>query len=226
MKFNKNVIFVKLLRDQKTNNSKGRAFIKFMTYNDALSIINEGDINMNGRKLRISMVNKDNKKKPEKNFQQEKENPKFFQGKNFNNENFIQLNKKENYENNQSNTIYVKNLPENLEENKLKKLFKKFGNISSIRLMKRADNSVKNFCYVDFENFESVDEVIKFSTSNTGCLKIGDKELIVEKAKSSFNQNVFNDSKTLAKKRKREDREKELKKIEKEKNINDEEEQE
>jgi RNA recognition motif-containing protein len=219
-KINKNVIFVKLLKDLKTNISKGRAFVKFITYNDALSIINEGDIYMNGRKLRISLVEKD--KVYEKIKTNSNDGEKFTQEKKVNKDNkfhsynthqkIFNKNKEQNFEFNKSNTIFVKNLPDvNLEESKIKKVFKKFGNITSVRLMKKDDNTLKNFCYVDFENSETVDEILK-----SGNFKIGGKDLIVEKAKSSFNQTVFNESKTLKKKRKREIKEKEQKKLEKE----------
>lgn len=230
-KLNKNVVFVKLLKDEQ-GISKGRAFVKFRTYNDALSIINEGDISMEKRKLRVSLVDKDRRSKGkedstahEKNEQSRKQENKKTPEK-FNNDNNnktknyeLELNSdkhltnyknKNDFKNNQSNTVFVKNLPDDVEEAKLKKLFKKFGKIANIRLLKKLDGSIKNFGYIDFENGESVDEAVKL-----GRLRLDQNDLIIEKAKSSFNQNVFNDSKTIAKKRKREQAERERKTYEK-----------
>ncbi len=219
-KLNKNVVFVKLLKDQ-NGKSKGRAFVKFISYSDALSIINEGEISMDKRKLRVSLVDKDKKKDGNKHDNESSnrnhDNKNTAQKKNLKNKNFeLSLNSdvnldinstvKVDYKNNQGNTIFLKNLPDNIEEAKLKKVFKKFGKIANVRLLKKPDGSIKNFGYIDFESETSVEEAIK-----VGKLKLDNNDLIIEKAKSSFNQNVFNDSKTIARKRKREQAEKQRK---------------
>lgn len=232
-KLNKNIVFVKLLRDDK-GKSKGRAFVKYMTYSDALSIINEGEISMDKRKLRISMVDKDKKNGNDKreNFEHKKkineslnnyiENKKtpvkshIEKSKNIdlslNSDNNLDDSKnfkktKSDFINNNSNTIFVKNLPENAEELKLKKIFKKFGKVKNVRLIRKTDGTVKNFGYIDFEDDNAVNEATKI-----GKFNLDGNDLIIEKAKTSFNQNVFNESKTLTKKRKREQIEKERRK--------------
>lgn len=230
-KLNKNVVFVKLLKED-NGRSKGRAFIKFRTYNDALSIINEGDISMEKRKLRVSLVDKEKKYKGnnesltnnfDKNMFENKQTPEKINNRtkdktelDLNSDKILSNsnNKRFDFKNNQSNTIFVKNLPEDVEESKLKKLFKQFGKIENIRLLKKLDGSIKNFGYIDFENETSVDEATKL-----GKIKIDKNDLIIEKAKSSFNQHVFNDSKTIAKKRKREQNERERKALDKKQQI-------
>ncbi len=231
-KLNKNVVFVKLLKDE-NGRSKGRAFVKFMTYSDALSIINEGEVSMEKRKLRISLVDKDrkpksqgdNKNENEKNTNNNQENKRTPEKYNNRKNPELELNsdknfknpiRKNDFKNNQSNTIFLKNLPEDIVEAKLKKLFKKFGKIVNIRLLKKLDGSVKNFGYIDFESEAAVEEATKL-----GRLKCDNNDLIIEKAKSSFNQNVFNDSKTIAKKRRREQEERERKSFDKKKQQQD-----
>lgn len=232
-KINKNVVFVKLLKDQ-NNRSKGRAFIKFVTYNDALSVINEGDITMNSRKLRISIVDKEKKytkndtskgdannnsnsnNSNKKNLQNQKTEKKQNQpscdlalnsDKLMTSQGYNQ--RSQSNPNNTSNTIFVKNLPATVDEAKLKRLFKKFGKIENVRLLKNKDGSIKNFGYIDFQENTSTDAAIKST-----ALKLDNNDLVIEKAKSSFNQNVYNDSNTLAKKRKREQAEKQKKREE------------
>ena len=180
---------------------------------------------MDNRRLRVSLVDKE--RKPNNNSEQNNSEPKNFEKKNNNQKNFepnkfkknstdlelnsdrkfnenpIKRNEQVNYQNNRNNTVYVKNLPDVVEEFKLKKLFKKFGNVTNVRLLKNADGLVKSFGYIDFDSAQAAEECIK-----AGKIKLHEKDLIMERAKSSFNQNVYNDSKTLAKKRRRDENEK------------------
>ena len=81
---------------------------------------------------------------------------------------------------NRSNTIYIANLPEKITEETIESKFSKFGDIKTIRLIKDKDNKTKGFGYVDYET----EKAMKLACE--GKIKIKDKEIKIEQAKSSY----------------------------------------
>jgi RNA recognition motif-containing protein len=88
------------------------------------------------------------------------------------------------------------NLPSTITEERLKKFFK---NISRIRLMISKEGKSKGFGYIDFKTEEALNKSLEKN------VKIDGKEIKIEKAKTSFNTEVLNESKRLKKKRPRDE---------------------
>ena len=60
-----------------------------------------------------------------------------------------------------SSRIFVKNLPPKYDEEKIKELFKKFGNITDLKLFKKNDKS-RRCAFVGFSNISQVKFFIIF----------------------------------------------------------------
>jgi RNA recognition motif-containing protein len=83
-----------------------------------------------------------------------------------------------------------------MDENKLKFIFK---SVSNIRIQKGADNKSKGFGYIDFTSEEALRKALE--KNNT---EIEGKTIRLEKANSSFNDKVYEESKQrLGKKKQR-----------------------
>lgn len=86
---------------------------------------------------------------------------------------------------NNQNTLYLGNLPEDADQNTLMKKLKTFGDIKSIRMKTNKEGKSKGFCYVDLANQETLNKILLGKH-----LKVGGKELKIEKAHSTFNEKV------------------------------------
>ena len=102
---------------------------------------------------------------------------------------------KKNIEVNRNNTVFIKNLPSNITETDIESKFSKFGPIKTIRLVKDKNNNIKGFGYIDFETQKAMTSAIDAS------VKIKSNIIQIEKAKSSFIDEVPN--KTLGRKKQR-----------------------
>lgn len=102
---------------------------------------------------------------------------------------------KKNIEVNRNNTVFIKNLPSNITESDIESKFSKFGPIKTIRLVKDKNNNIKGFGYIDFETQKAMTSAIEAS------VKIKSNIIKIEKAKSSFIDEV--PSKTLGRKKQR-----------------------
>ena len=102
---------------------------------------------------------------------------------------------KKNIEVNRNNTVFIKNLPSNITETDIESKFSKFGPIKTIRLVKDKNNNIKGFGYIDFETQKAMTSAIEAS------VKIKSNIIKIEKAKSSFIDEVPN--KTLGRKKQR-----------------------
>ena len=100
---------------------------------------------------------------------------------------------------NRNNTIFIGNLPEDISEDTLQKKFSQFGDIKTIRLVKDKDNKPKGFGYIDFETEKAM------KTAVAGKVKIEDKDIKIEQAKSSYINEVkeTNSNKRIGKKKKK-----------------------
>ena len=96
---------------------------------------------------------------------------------------------------NRNNTVFIGNLPSNITENDIESKFSKFGPIKTIRLVKDKNNNTKGFGYIDFETQKAMTSAIEAS------VKIKSNVIKIEKAKSSFIDEVPN--KTLGRKKQR-----------------------
>ena len=67
--------------------------------------------------------------------------------------------------------------------------------------MKTGEGKSKGFGYIDFESEEGLNKAIK--ESGLSPIIIEGKQIVVEKAKSSFNDKVYEDNKRLGKKKQR-----------------------
>ena len=128
--------------------------------------------------------NKQIKKKKEKKEKKEKKNAKT-----------KEKTQKKNIEVNRNNTVFIKNLPSNITETDIESKFSKFGPIKTIRLVKDKNNNIKGFGYIDFETQKAMTSAIEAS------VKIKSNIIKIEKAKSSFIDEVPN--KTLGRKKQR-----------------------
>lgn len=212
---NNSISRVKVLKDQ-NGRPRGKAYLKFSSKKDAMSVIKRGLFIENNR-LNLKLVDQsENQNNQNSNFNKtnSSRNPIYLQQdkKEYNGNNYKQSkdynginNKKEvnknqiNNSNQNSCTIFVRNLPSEIDENVLKSHLKKFGNIKSVRLMKNSSGKNKNFGYVDYATAESVEKVIKHNEP----INVFGKQLVLEKAKSSFDGGVYEEGKRLGKKKKR-----------------------
>lgn len=97
---------------------------------------------------------------------------------------------------NKSHTAYIGNLSVATDDKTLKKHFK---NTSNIRLMRSNDGKSKGFGYIDFVSEDALNKALE-----KGGFTIDAKEIKIERAKSSFSDQVYEDSKSrLGKKKQR-----------------------
>jgi RNA recognition motif-containing protein len=188
-----NIVKIKVLKDKETGKSKGKAFIKFFSAEDANLFLNS-KLKIEKNKIVLSLVKK---------FEQIEENELKKNNNSKNKVNKSKPNKFSDTQNSQKNTLhtaFIRNLPLILEEETVKKTFKKYGKIANIRLMKSKEGKSKGFGYIDFETETDLEKVLK----NDQVITLGGKEIHIEKAKSSFSDIVYETGKRLGKKKKRE----------------------
>jgi hypothetical protein len=216
VKFFRNLsVGVKIDRIKVIKNNK--TFLKFTSKEEAEKLL-KIPIKFENCKIKLSFA-RDNSEKiaTDKNFNSEK-NVKinFKRNNNLNEEdNDVRDNTQFNKKNpitssikNNSHTIFIRNLPLSIDDSTLIKNFKQFGKISSIRLMKTKDGKSKGFGYIDFKSEDSLVKAIDNSSSTP--IIIEGKQVAIEKAKSSFNEFVYEEGKRLGKKKKRQEKEKDL----------------
>ena len=92
--------------------------------------------------------------------------------------------KQKEFKTNLSNTIFIGNLPEDITEKEIKKKFETYGIVKNIRLVQDKKGGKKNFGYVDYETEKAMNSAIESQ------IKIKNKEIKVEKAKSSFFEGI------------------------------------
>jgi RNA recognition motif-containing protein len=203
---NNKIVKVKVLKDKDTGKSKGKAFIKFFSQEDAQEMMNR-KIKLDGTPITLTFVKKFDNPNSGDNNQKQNQRDNSNTSKNFDKfNNKIQENKKETKPfktpvNNNLHTAFIRNLPLLLDESKVNKNFKSFGKIKTVRLMKTGEGKSKGFGYIDFESEEGLNKAIK--ESSLSPIIIEGKQIVVEKAKSSFNDKVYEDGKRLGKKKQR-----------------------
>lgn len=172
-----NIIKVKVLKD-KEGNMRDKAFIKFATLDEANAFIKQQE------KEKTIFANKLLTFKIIEGSNSQKQKP--------DNNSMKQKTNKTNL----NHTAFIGNLPITVDENKLKSIFKQ---TSNIRIQKGADNKSKGFCYIDFNSEDALNKAVLNNN-----MEIEGKTIRIEKAKSSFNDLVFEDSKLrLGKKKQR-----------------------
>lgn len=211
---NNKIVKIKVLKDKDTGKSKGKAFIKFFSQEDAQEMMNR-KIKIDGIPLTLTFVKKfDNPNSSSGENSQKNQRDKFgnpnkfdkFTNKHQNQpqENYRDTNNSKSFKtpvNNNLHTAFIRNLPLLLDESKVNKNFKSFGKIKTVRLMKTGEGKSKGFGYIDFESEEGLNKAIK--ESGLSPIIIEGKQIVVEKAKSSFNDKVYEDNKRLGKKKQR-----------------------
>lgn len=176
---------VKVLRN------KTKAFLKFTSKQDAESLINKG-IKYDNSKIKMTLVDSKGEGNKVSKDQSREDNKK--------NENKFAKSFNANQVNN-SHTAFVRNLPVSITDELLTKNFKQFGKITNIRLMKSKEGKPKGFGYIDFKSAVALNKALNESIMTPIVLE--GKQLVVEKAKSSFNADLLEDTKRLGKKKKR-----------------------
>jgi RNA recognition motif-containing protein len=197
----KKIVKVKVLKDKETGKCKGKAFIKFFTQADAQEVMKKNP-KIDGTALTLTFVKKFDNPSENTNSFQKNSRENNAASNNFNNRQEKPYNKLEKTPvNNNLHTAFIRNLPLLLEEKTVNKHFRSFGKITNVRLMKTGDGKSKGFGYVDFESEETLTKAISGSIETP--IIIEGKQIYLEKAKSSFNEAVYEDSKRLGKKKKR-----------------------
>ena len=136
-----NIVSYKVMRDD-TGKSKGFGFVSFEKTEDAEKAVNELDgFELNGKKLYIGRAQKAEERQrmlKDKFEQQKTEKPSHFQGVN----------------------LYIKNLDDDITEDRLRKDFSVFGNVTSVRIMTQNGRS-KGFGFVCFSTSEEASKAIE-----------------------------------------------------------------
>lgn len=201
----KSIARVKVLKDP-SGNHRGKAYLKFSGKKNALNLIKKG-VYIDNKRLKLKLVEPtENVNNTEYVNTKPQSISKFEQNQKSYKKDFSSQSAPQKYNHNKiensiksSLTVFVRNLPADIDENLIKTNLKKFGKIKSVRFMKNNQGKNKNFGYIDFHNSESVEKAV----ADKDPLIIGGKQIILEKAKSSFDQNVFEDGKRLGKKKQR-----------------------
>lgn len=88
-------------------------------------------------------------------------------------------------ENNNNNTVYIGNLPKDVEEDYIFEQMKKFGDIKSIRLVSTKKGEIKKLCYIDYETNKAMKSAVKNS-----IFKYKNTDYFIKKAKISYVEGV------------------------------------
>jgi nucleolin len=68
-------------------------------------------------------------------------------------------------------TLYVSNLPYTADEDAVKKVFQRFGNVASVRIVRRSDtHASKGFAYVEFDGKAGAEGAVAASVAPAGLL--------------------------------------------------------
>ena len=73
--------------------------------------------------------------------------------------------------------LHIVNIPESFNENDINKLFKTFGKIKKIELLKDESNKFNGQCYLEYEKEKSYQDAINYGTG----LKLGDNFLLINR---------------------------------------------
>ena len=73
--------------------------------------------------------------------------------------------------------LHIINIPESFNENDINKLFKTFGKIKNIELLKDETNKFNGQCYLEYEKEKSYQDAINYGTG----LKLGDNFLLINR---------------------------------------------
>ena len=82
--------------------------------------------------------------------------------------------------------LHIVNIPESFNENDINKLFKTFGKIKKIELLKDDLNKFNGQCYLEYEKEKSYQDAINYGTGlklgdNLTGLKLGDNFLLINR---------------------------------------------
>lgn len=96
---------------------------------------------------------------------------------------FLRKQERENYSGSSKfNNVFVKNLSESTTEENLKEIFGKFGEITSVVVMREGDGKSRCFGFVNFENPDDAAQAVQELNGK----KFDDKEWYVGKAQKKF----------------------------------------
>ena len=82
--------------------------------------------------------------------------------------------------------LHIVNLPENFNENDVNKLFKTFGKIKKIELLKYETNKFNGQCYLEYEKEKSYQDAINCGTG----IKLGDNFLLINRVNPKDNNKI------------------------------------
>ena len=120
-------------------NSKGFGFINFETPEGAKNAVEKmNETEFFGNRLYVAKAQKRDERKSQLKKQFEEKNMKF-----------------------QDSNLYIKNLDDQIDENKLQELFAKFGKITSVKIMRDENEISKGFGFVCFQNHVDAQNAIK-----------------------------------------------------------------
>lgn len=89
------------------------------------------------------------------------------------------------------NNLFVKNLPKDTDENKLRDLFKDFGEIESIYVQRDESNNLKDYGYVSFKNPEDAEKAQEAMNKK----QIGDGNFLIVNRHISKRENELSGAK-------------------------------
>ncbi len=87
--------------------------------------------------------------------------------------------------------LHIVNIPESFNENDINKLFKTFGKIKKIELLKDDTNKFNGQCYLEYEKEKSYQDAINYGTG----LKLGDNFLLINRVNPKDENNKIDNNK-------------------------------
>ena len=87
--------------------------------------------------------------------------------------------------------LHIVNIPESFNENDINKLFKTFGKIKKIELLKDDTNKFNGQCYLEYEKEKSYQDAINYGTG----LKLGDNFLLINRVNPKDENNKIDSNK-------------------------------
>ena len=127
-----------IVKDKKTNKSRGFGFVKFYDKKSAYKAMKDAEnLELDNRSLQIRYSNDKSSQVKGGNKGGNKNNPK------------------------SEFSIFVGNLSFKSKENDIRKFFSDCGQVLDIRIAKNEDGKMKGFAHVDFDSKEAVDKAIE-----------------------------------------------------------------
>ena len=128
-----NILSCKVAQDGSSGESKGYGFVHFETEEAAVNAIQKvNGMLLNGKKVFVGRF------VPRKDRE-------------------IELGEKAK----RFTNVYIKNIPEEMDESKLTDMFEKYGKISSLKIMKGEDGKSKGFGFVSYEDPEEAEAAVE-----------------------------------------------------------------